>query len=250
MSESRATRGREDADIRNISDALVVLEAVRRGILPLVTIRLSGSEREEVQAGNVFVWEESIEDGGLVRWTDGRRWSQSRVVGDCLFYQEKIELTSEEKEAKALRRTQRLVHPDLEFPPPARNTRPAKFGGLTKQSYSFTVAPGAVIGGSRRSRKWHLVAYTQWADRGSLPVIEHDPSLRSIEVPPGIFTKTRLGGRGEHESSPPGESASASPAATSICATEEAVAAKKEAQAPGRERLSSDSLPSRQTRRY
>ncbi|KAF7369869.1 hypothetical protein MSAN_00616000 [Mycena sanguinolenta] len=90
--------------IRNVNDVLVILEAVRRGILPLITLRLSGSEREELRSGNVFVWEESVENGGLVRWTDGRRWSQSKVCAECLFYQEKIEVTEEEREAKALRR--------------------------------------------------------------------------------------------------------------------------------------------------
>lgn len=62
------------SDIRNASDVLVVLQAVRRGILPLITLRLSGNERNLLRSGNVFVWEESIEKGGLVRWTDGRKW--------------------------------------------------------------------------------------------------------------------------------------------------------------------------------
>lgn len=33
-------------------------------------------EREQLQAGNVFVWEEAedSDEGGLLRWTDGRRW--------------------------------------------------------------------------------------------------------------------------------------------------------------------------------
>ena len=102
---------------------LIVLEAVRRGVLPLITLRLSGSERDQLRNGNVFVWEESPEDGGLMRWTDGRRWlddfvsctfakadfyadfrSQSKVCADCLLYQEKIEVTAEERKAKAMRR--------------------------------------------------------------------------------------------------------------------------------------------------
>ncbi|KAJ7110237.1 hypothetical protein C8R43DRAFT_904524 [Mycena crocata] len=61
------------ADIRNASDCLVLLEAVRRGTLPLITLRL-GNERGQVRDGNVFVWEESQDVGGILRWTDGRRW--------------------------------------------------------------------------------------------------------------------------------------------------------------------------------
>lgn len=32
-----------------------------------------------IQSGAVFVWEESEDDAGLKRWTDGRVWSQSRM---------------------------------------------------------------------------------------------------------------------------------------------------------------------------
>ncbi|KAJ7073153.1 Gti1/Pac2 family-domain-containing protein [Mycena amicta] len=178
-------------DIRNVSDALVILEAVRCRLLPL-TMRLSGSERDELCSGNVFVWEESTEEGGLVRWTDGRRWSQSRVVGDCLFYQEKIELTEEEKEAKAQRRVQRILAPGATVPPPPRNKRPSKSGGLTKQTYSFHVAPAA----AGAPRKWHLVAYSQASPLShsssfELPVIEDYPTLRDVQVPTGVFTTSK-----------------------------------------------------------
>ncbi|KAF7303367.1 hypothetical protein MIND_00564500 [Mycena indigotica] len=167
--------------IRNMADALVVLEAVRRRLLRLITVRLSGSERDELQAGNVFVWEESDEDGGLVRWTDGRRWSQSRVVGDSLFYQEKIEMTDAEKDAKALRRAQRVVNPSLNLAPPPRNKRPGKSDGLTKQTYSFQVVKQQ----GRRSCKWHLVAYTR------LPVLEDYDVFADIRAPEGVFSKSR-----------------------------------------------------------
>ncbi|KAJ6548652.1 Gti1/Pac2 family-domain-containing protein, partial [Mycena capillaripes] len=173
--------------IRNANDVLVVLEAVRRGILPLITLRLSGSERDQLRSGNVFVWEESIEEGGLVRWTDGRRWSQSKVCAECLIYQEKVEVTEEEKEAKAMRRVQRICNPGASIPPPRRNQRPSKSGGLTKQTYSFLVR----VPGSCESRKWHVVAYTLWPDRASLPVIEDYPALRTIHVPTGIFARSK-----------------------------------------------------------
>ncbi|KAJ7207338.1 Gti1/Pac2 family-domain-containing protein [Mycena haematopus] len=173
--------------IRNTSDALVVLEAVRRGILPLITLRLSGSEREELRSGNVFVWEESMDNRGLVRWTDGRRWSQSKVCAECLFYQEKIEVTEEEREAKALRRARRICNPGTSIPPPRRNQRPSKTGGLTKQTYSFHVR----LPGSWPTHKWHVVAYTVWPERGSLPVIEDYPALREIRVPAGFFARSK-----------------------------------------------------------
>ena len=72
------------SDIRNANDAHRIFEAVRLGILPLITRRLTPTERDLLRSGQVFVWEEGsssgggAEDGtpsaGLERWTDGRRW--------------------------------------------------------------------------------------------------------------------------------------------------------------------------------
>ncbi|KAJ7625870.1 Gti1/Pac2 family-domain-containing protein [Roridomyces roridus] len=172
--------------IRNSSDVLVVLEAVRRGILPLITRRLSASERDELESGHVFVWEEAQEEAGLVRWTDGRKWSQSKVCGDCLLYQEKVEVTDEEREDKARRRVHRICNPGINVPSPRRNQRPSKAGGLTKQTYSFIVRfPGS------RPRKWHVVSYSAWTDRGNLPVIGDYPALRDIQVPVGVFSRSK-----------------------------------------------------------
>lgn len=67
-------------DIRDAHDAHVVLEAVRQNILPLIKRRLLASEREQLQSGHVYVWEEAQDDGGLLRWTDGRRWSRFSAI--------------------------------------------------------------------------------------------------------------------------------------------------------------------------
>lgn len=61
-------------DVRDAKDAHIILEAVRLNMLPLTRRRLAASEREQLVSGNVFVWEEAENDGGLLRWTDGRRW--------------------------------------------------------------------------------------------------------------------------------------------------------------------------------
>ena len=69
------------ADIRDARDAHIILEAVRLNVLPLITRRLSSTEREELGSGNVFVWEEAEFKGGLERWTDGRRWKVTLAHG-------------------------------------------------------------------------------------------------------------------------------------------------------------------------
>lgn len=71
-----------------------ILEAVRLGLVPRVTRRLTGHERSMIRPGTVWVWEEGelltnylvqlltkLEETNMRRWTDGRRWGASRVGG-------------------------------------------------------------------------------------------------------------------------------------------------------------------------
>ncbi|KAJ7867014.1 Gti1/Pac2 family-domain-containing protein [Mycena olivaceomarginata] len=173
--------------IRDVTDAHRVFEAVRLHVLPLIKRRLAAHERPQLRSGNVFVWEESEYEDGLVRWTEGRRWSQSKMRGDCLFYEEKIETTEAEKRAKTVRRAMRGSSSESSEPipgPPKRKDRPAKVDGLTKQTYSVTVRmPGAT-----RTKKWHLVAYFSPRDASILPVVEDYGYLKNIRVPHGIFS--------------------------------------------------------------
>jgi len=85
---------------------MVVFEAVRLGILPILDRRLSAAERDALRPGYVFVWEEGEHKQGLERWTDGRRWSQSRLRNEFLYYDEKIAISQEEREMKAARRAE------------------------------------------------------------------------------------------------------------------------------------------------
>ncbi|KAJ7846891.1 Gti1/Pac2 family-domain-containing protein [Mycena olivaceomarginata] len=156
--------------IRDVVDAHKVLEAVRLNILPLIRRRLVPHERAQLKSGNVFVWEESedSDEGGLVRWTEGRRWSQSRMRGDYLA-------------SKASDLTGNLPAP------PKRKDRPSKVNGLTKQTYSVTVR----MPGASSTRKWHIVAYFSACDYTRLPVVDNYDYLRSIRVPDGVFTSNR-----------------------------------------------------------
>ena len=74
-------------DVRDAHDAHVLLEAVRQNLLPIIKRRLLSSEREELRSGHVYVWEEAQDEGGLLRWTDGRRWCVSFLnLLDVLSY--------------------------------------------------------------------------------------------------------------------------------------------------------------------
>ncbi|KAF8503870.1 Gti1/Pac2 family-domain-containing protein [Gautieria morchelliformis] len=172
--------------IRNAADAHVVFEAVRLNILPMIRRRLGPTERDILRSGEIFVWEETDQKGGLERWTDGRRWSQSRMREPFLYYEEKEPTTKEEKEAKAARRAYR--HADPSAPPPSpsrRQDRPSKSDGLTKQTYSIYVNLGNC------SRKWHLVAYFCGSDYTRLPVVEDYDYLRRIRIPNGVYVSAK-----------------------------------------------------------
>ncbi|KAH8108271.1 Gti1/Pac2 family-domain-containing protein [Phellopilus nigrolimitatus] len=173
--------------LRDANDAHMVFEAVRLGLLPLIKRRLTSDERDRLSSGNVFVWEEAEHKGGLERWTDGRRWSQSRMKGEYLFYEEKVETTEEEKQAKAARRASRNTGNAILYMPTRRQDRPAKPDGLTKQTYSTHV----YLPGSTSPRKWHIVAYFSANDYARLPVIESYDYLRNILVPDRIFFSAR-----------------------------------------------------------
>ncbi|KAG8962504.1 hypothetical protein FRC03_004189 [Tulasnella sp. 419] len=72
--------------IETTEDALLILEAARRRLIPRVTRRLSDRERKLIASGSVFVFEE--EESGIKRWTDSLVWSPSRILGNFLIYRE------------------------------------------------------------------------------------------------------------------------------------------------------------------
>jgi len=72
--------------IETTGDALLILEAARRGLIPRVTRRLVDTERKMITSGSVFVFDE--DESGIKRWTDGFYWSPSRILGNFLLYRE------------------------------------------------------------------------------------------------------------------------------------------------------------------
>ncbi|THU77909.1 hypothetical protein K435DRAFT_72170 [Dendrothele bispora CBS 962.96] len=72
--------------IETTGDALLILEAARRGLIPRVTRRLVDTERKMITSGSVFVFDEK--ESGIKRWTDGFFWSPSRILGNFLLYRE------------------------------------------------------------------------------------------------------------------------------------------------------------------
>ncbi|WOO84868.1 cAMP-independent regulatory protein pac2 [Vanrija pseudolonga] len=173
--------------LKSPADAIHILEAVRLGIVPRVTRRLTGHERSMIRPGTVWVWEE--EETNMRRWTDGRRWGASRVGGGgFLVYTESSDSMS---------------------PPPSRGDSPSygSQGGyyangrdaststpprrpepLVKQTYSTSMTHPVTA----KVKKFHVVAYSskrnpQGDGSNSLPLPHQLPNLANIKITPGIW---------------------------------------------------------------
>lgn len=96
--------------IETTGDALLILEAARRGLIPRVTRRLVDSERKMITSGSVFVFDE--DESGIKRWTDGFFWSPSRILGNFLLYRETEKRGAGHRSARAERETNEEYVPD------------------------------------------------------------------------------------------------------------------------------------------
>ncbi|ORX93836.1 hypothetical protein K493DRAFT_176107, partial [Basidiobolus meristosporus CBS 931.73] len=72
--------------VESTKDALIIVEACNRGILARMRRRLHEKEKKLLRSGSVYVFDEK--ESGIKRWTDGRLWSPSRILGNFLVYRE------------------------------------------------------------------------------------------------------------------------------------------------------------------
>ncbi|KIY70646.1 hypothetical protein CYLTODRAFT_419600 [Cylindrobasidium torrendii FP15055 ss-10] len=150
--------------IRSLQDVHKIFAAVQRGWLRMITKRLDADERMALCSGNIYVWEERGQNSevtglGMERFTEGRRWSPSRVRDEFLFYRE--------------------MHTD-------NNSQPARgWEPLIKQTYS------ALVQTERGTRKWHLTAYFTESTLDSLGTIDAISGLKELVVPEGTYVSQK-----------------------------------------------------------
>ncbi|KAF4615170.1 hypothetical protein D9613_002652 [Agrocybe pediades] len=188
--------------VRDARDAHVLFEAVRQGFLIPITRRLNEMERNIlIRPGAIFVWIESEDDSGLKRWTDGRIWGQSRMREPYLFYDEKIPYSAAQAAQEASGQTPFRFVDGVARPGPSssaishQDRAVTHHSGLVKQAYSAWVQPNPYS----RPQKWHLTAYFTYAELPHLPTIDHDPMLRTIIVPSGIYRTGKARSRSDEE---------------------------------------------------
>ncbi|KLO16200.1 hypothetical protein SCHPADRAFT_961121 [Schizopora paradoxa] len=151
--------------IRSTQDAHIVFHAVARGLFPMTRKRLDDEGRRAIRSGNIYVWEEADSQevakyGGIERWTDGRRWSPSRVQGEFLLYHQR---DSEEKGRSKEQENNQLI----------------------KQTYAVFVDR------FNGRRKWHLTAYHTPSTLAQLRTVDDFPQLSGVIPPDGIYTSRR-----------------------------------------------------------
>jgi hypothetical protein len=131
-------------------DALLILEATLIGILQPIVKRLNTQERIQIKSGDVYVYEERR--SGIKRWTEGRVWTPSRILGHFLIYRET------EKEFK----------------------KGQKKDGMIKKTISFKLP---VHGNEDTPDQWHIVSYYSECDLefGILDTPSNVPELKNLK---------------------------------------------------------------------
>ncbi|KAL3954440.1 hypothetical protein ACCO45_010003 [Purpureocillium lilacinum] len=73
--------------IASTLDALLLFECALSGRISQVSRRPNDRERQDlIKSGSIFIYQESAT--GIKRWTDGKSWSPSRILGNFLIYRE------------------------------------------------------------------------------------------------------------------------------------------------------------------
>ncbi|CEL07470.1 Putative Camp independent regulatory protein (AFU_orthologue; AFUA_3G09640) [Aspergillus calidoustus] len=175
--------------VRTPADAIILFEACRIGMLPRVQRRLSEKERQLIQSGSVFVWDER--EAGMRRWTDGKSWSASRVSGSFLTYREMegkrggTSVPTQQPRAGKTPDSARGSDDDRDGPDDGPDGYRYKPDGLMKQSFSITTSTGQHL---------HLISYYSRShpNAANLPQPSNDPNLRSVRPQKGLYPESTV----------------------------------------------------------
>ncbi|KAL4871002.1 Gti1/Pac2 family-domain-containing protein [Aspergillus spectabilis] len=176
--------------VRTPADAIILFEACRIGMLPRVQRRLSEKERQLIQSGSVFVWDER--EAGMRRWTDGKSWSASRVSGSFLTYREmegKRGGTSVPSQPPRAGKTPDSARGSDDDPGDGPDDGPDGYrykpDGLMKQSFSITTSTGQHL---------HLISYYSRSHPNATNLLQpsNDPALRSVRPQKGLYPESTV----------------------------------------------------------
>ncbi|KAL4810071.1 Gti1/Pac2 family-domain-containing protein [Aspergillus unguis] len=176
--------------VRTPADAVILFEACRIGMLPRVQRRLSEKERQLIQSGSVFVWDER--EAGMRRWTDGKSWSASRVSGSFLTYREMEGKrggtsvpTQPQRSGKTPDSARGSDDDRGEGPDDGPDGYRYKPDGLMKQSFSITTSTGQHL---------HLISYYSRSHPNAANLLQPstDPALRSVNPRKDLYPESTV----------------------------------------------------------
>ncbi|KAJ2716938.1 Global transcription regulator sge1 [Coemansia spiralis] len=186
--------------ISNTRDALAVFEACRQGILPRVVRRLNDSEKQQICAGTVVVFDEK--EAKMKRWTDGRVWTPSRIMNNFLVYRELDRKLPPNQEGLA--EIERWESPGglAAYPAGAHSSTKGVFlykdRGLLKTTISLSV-PDAEDEFLRqgdfrplRVHQQHLICYFRPETHAQLPTPDDMEELQGLRLPLPILRIQRF----------------------------------------------------------
>ncbi|KAI7906509.1 Gti1/Pac2 family-domain-containing protein [Cokeromyces recurvatus] len=192
--------------IETTQDVLLIFEGCRRGLLPKITKRLQERDRKMIRSGSVFVFDEK--ESGIKRWTDGRVWSPSRILGNFLIYRELDNKKGAGENKKRLSAYNHSSNTDMSFGNPLNNTtirrsfsidgsinrdRERQLIGSLSDSYRFKEnglikkTMSIVLNGVAQ----HLISYYDPNDvlQEKLRAPSSVPELASLEISPELLAK-------------------------------------------------------------
>lgn len=65
---------------------MLIVHGIRLGLIKPTTERPTMEERDSIRDGSIYCFRETEE--GMKRWTDGKIWSPSKILGHFLLYKE------------------------------------------------------------------------------------------------------------------------------------------------------------------
>ncbi|ORX62880.1 hypothetical protein DM01DRAFT_1297754 [Hesseltinella vesiculosa] len=179
--------------IETTQDVLLIFEGCRRGLLPRICRRLQERERKTIRSGSVFVFDQR--ESGIKRWTDGRVWSPSRILGNFLIYRELDKRDPGEKKTALLTpmEDRRLSYSSIDTAGPVDRNRERQLVGSLSDTYKFRPdglikkTMSIVVNGVSQ----HLISYYDPRDvlENKLRTPSSVPELASLEISPELLVK-------------------------------------------------------------
>jgi Gti1/Pac2 family transcription factor len=134
--------------VATTNDALILFEACLRGQIRQTRKRPHGAERHQlIRSGSVFIYQDNT---GIERWTDGLKWSPSRILGNFFVYREMNKPFPRGRSAVKKKKKRRPREP---YPRP--DSTGEAYSPTTPQSTSSTATPTLSDAERQLIRSWN-----------------------------------------------------------------------------------------------